>query len=464
MTALLVATTSAQGIVELATNAEAQTGVDTARAVTPAGLKAAIDDAKAAILGAGVPGALDTLDELAAALGDDANFAATVTTSLSNKQPLDATLTALAGLASSANKLPYFTGTDTFSTTDLSAFVRTILDDADASTVLSTLGVSAFAKTLLDDADAPTARGTLGLGTAAVANTGTASGEVALLGAGGRYAIDRLASGTPDGTKFLRDDGVLAVPAGGGGGWTAVDATETVKGIAEVATQAETNTGTDDARMVTPLKMQTRMAAYAQPVDTDLTAIAALVSAANKIPYATGSGTWSLTDFTAYGRTIAALADAPALMAQLTAATTTAQGIVELATSAETTTGADTARAVTPAGVQAVRDLLEPLLRVRNDQTGTTYTFVLADAIKAVTFGNAAATLVTIPTNASVAMPVDTKIPVAQFGAGQVTFVGAGGVTINTRGGGLKLAGQWAVGELWKTATDTWLLTGDITG
>lgn len=41
-----------------------------------------LDALEASILGAGVPAALDTLDELAAALGDDANFAATVTTAL----------------------------------------------------------------------------------------------------------------------------------------------------------------------------------------------------------------------------------------------------------------------------------------------------------------------------------------------------------------------------------------------
>ena len=40
------------------------------------------------ILGAGVPEALNTLDELAAALGDDANYAATITTSLGLKAPL----------------------------------------------------------------------------------------------------------------------------------------------------------------------------------------------------------------------------------------------------------------------------------------------------------------------------------------------------------------------------------------
>lgn len=67
---------------------------------------------------------------------------------------------------------------------------------------------------------------------------------------------DLTATGTKDGTTFLRGDNTWAVPAGGGGGWTAVDATETVKGIAEIATSAETTTGTDDARIVTPLKLK----------------------------------------------------------------------------------------------------------------------------------------------------------------------------------------------------------------
>ncbi|HDT2129069.1 TPA: phage tail protein [Enterobacter roggenkampii] len=43
------------------------------------------------------PAALDTLSELAAALGDDPNFAATMTNALAGKQPLDNTLTELSG-------------------------------------------------------------------------------------------------------------------------------------------------------------------------------------------------------------------------------------------------------------------------------------------------------------------------------------------------------------------------------
>lgn len=135
------ATETVAGIVELATTDETTTGTDAVRAVTPAGVQAARDALKAEILGAGVPAALDTLDELAAALGDDANFAATVTTSLGNKQPLDTDLTAIAALVSSANQLPYATGAGTWALTTLSAAGRALIDDADAAAQRGTLSV-----------------------------------------------------------------------------------------------------------------------------------------------------------------------------------------------------------------------------------------------------------------------------------------------------------------------------------
>lgn len=51
-----------------------------------------------------------------------------------------ASLTAFAGLTNTANSLPYMTGSDAWSTTTLSSFVRTVLDDGDAATARGTLG------------------------------------------------------------------------------------------------------------------------------------------------------------------------------------------------------------------------------------------------------------------------------------------------------------------------------------
>lgn len=116
-------------------------------------------------------------------------------------------------------------------------------------------------------------------------------------------------------------------------GWTR---TITPGGAATAATTTFTPAGGIAATNVQAAieEVVTDVAAAYQPLDSDLTAIAALTT-------------------TAYGRSLLALADQAALTAANAAATTSLPGIVELATSAETQTGTDTARAVTAAGAAA---------------------------------------------------------------------------------------------------------------
>jgi hypothetical protein len=118
----------------------AAAGTNTTQLATTAFVKAALD-----LLVNAAPGALDTLKELADAIGDDANYAATVTTALAGKQPVDATLTALAAVVTAANKLIYATGVDTFATADLTAAGRDLIDDADAAAQRATLALDVTA-------------------------------------------------------------------------------------------------------------------------------------------------------------------------------------------------------------------------------------------------------------------------------------------------------------------------------
>jgi hypothetical protein len=60
-------------------------------------------------------------------------------------QALDATLTALAGVSTSANTLIYATDSDTFTTTSFTAFGRSLVDDVDAADGRTTLGLGTIA-------------------------------------------------------------------------------------------------------------------------------------------------------------------------------------------------------------------------------------------------------------------------------------------------------------------------------
>lgn len=96
---------------------------------------------------------------------------------------------------------------------------------------------------------------------------------------------------------------------------------------------------------------------------------------------------------------------------------------------------------------------------VINDAT-TTRTLSLTESNAMVVFSNAGAITVTVPPNASVAIPIGYLCGVMQNGAGVITVVGGAGVTV-TSSRSLITSGTGSSLTMMKIATDEWLLVGD---
>jgi hypothetical protein len=101
---------------------------------------------------------------------------------------------------------------------------------------------------------------------------------------------------------------------------------------------------------------------------------------------------------------------------------------------------------------------------IANNQTGASYTLVLADAGKVVELNRATAVSLLVPTNAAVAFPIGTCVELWQQGVGQVTVsaVTPGTTTIRSPSGHVAIAAQYGSATLRKRAADEWCLEGDI--
>ena len=189
-----------------------------------------VDDAISALVDA-APGTLNTLNELAAALGDDANFSTTITDMVNANETHVDNLATLTGVAKDATVLGAFSG----STLADNETIKDALQDLETAveSKLDASDVSTFGGTLIDDADAAAARTTLGVDAAGTDN----STDVTL--AGHDYITISGQEITADHVDLTDDvTGILPISNGGTGAGTAANA---LIALGLTATAAEIN-------------------------------------------------------------------------------------------------------------------------------------------------------------------------------------------------------------------------------
>lgn len=105
----------------------------------------------------------------------------------------------------------------------------------------------------------------------------------------------------------------------------------------------------------------------------------------------------------------------------------------------------------------------DPSTRVTIVAKTASYTLAIGEASKLITMDSTSNITLTIPTNATVAFPIGTVVSVVRLNTGKVNIAGSGGVTVNSADGDLYLRSRYSAVTLTKMATDTWLVTGDLT-
>jgi hypothetical protein len=344
------------------------TGLDTwAEATLSAFARTILDDANSAdaraTLGLTPTATTDLADLLLSAnnlndLDNVANARANLGVAIgSDVQAFDATLSAISDLGTGADKLIYTTGVDTWAEATLSAFSRTLLDDANSATARTTLGLeidtdiqaydatlaslsalgtgadklayttgvdtwaeatlSAFSRTLLDDADANTARTTLGLTSTATTDIGNL-----LQSANNLNDLDNVANargnlGVEIGSDVQAYDATLQALAGVNTGADRLIYASGVDTFSITIFTAFARSLLDDANSATArttlgLEIDTDVQAY----DATLQSISDLGTGANKLIYTTGVDTWAEATLSAFSRTL--LDDADSATARTT--------------------------------------------------------------------------------------------------------------------------------------------------
>jgi hypothetical protein len=392
----------------------------------------------------GAPDALNTLNELAAAIGDDPAFFTTVGTNLATHE------SDTSGVHGITDTLALATTADTQSYTD-TAITTHNSDSTDVHGIADTAAL-ATQSYVADQIGAITIDYSVLAGSGIDWNSDTEAFDIANTVATTADITDHNAETTN--VHGIADTSVLATisdvddaqsdaeTSASGYVTTHNDETTNVHGIADTSVLV-TTTGTQtltNKTITSPLglaKADVGLGSVDNTADADKPVSTATVTA-----IATAKSE--------------AIADATA---QVTAVLDGAPGALDTLNELAAALGddADFAGTVTTSlGLKV--DSLTPIVEKTASYTLSTLTH-RDDLIE---MGSASALTLTIPLNATVAYPVGTSMDILQTGAGQVTIAGAAGVTVNATPG-LKLRTQWSSATLFKRAENTWVVYGDLT-
>lgn len=254
-------------------------------------------------------------------------------------QPIDSTLTAMSGVVTAADKLIYFNGVDTATSTTLTSFARTLLDDTSAAAAQSTLGVLANNRSFKIPADIATTANltaTYANGSSGVGATLTNSGTLAALVLDGvtattnmRVLVKNQTTASQNGIYTVTNVGSASVA------WVltrATDADVTAE-LAGAVISVDQGTANGAALFTNDWKKtytvgttamgwravldSVNYSTYVQPMDATLTALASVTTAADKLIYATAPDVFTTTSITPFARTLIDDVDAAAMRTTL---------------------------------------------------------------------------------------------------------------------------------------------------
>ena len=451
----------------------AAAGTNTTQVATTAFVKTAVDNVVAS-----APGALDTLNELAAALGNDASFSTTVTNSIATKLPL-AGGTMSGAIAMGSNKITGL-GTPTANTDAATkAYADTMLPLA-GGTMTGAIAMGTNKITGLGtptaNTDAVTKAYADTIITSVAADAASAAASATAAAASYDSFDDRYLGAKSSAPTLDNDSNALLTGAiyfntsatkfyaWNGSSWQELTSTITVTRWKKTMSGGETTlSGTDDNSVslsytagweevfLNGVRL-VRGDDYTASTGTTITGLSPALAASDVVEI------FSYTPFNVSNA--------------LTVTTIDAKGDLLVGTASDTigrlAVGTDgyilTADSTQSSGIKwaAAASSVTTLDLTLNAQTGTTYTVVSGDKDKFVTLSNASAITVTLPPSTFTA---GQQIHFAQLGAGQVTFSQGSGVTINSTGGtptAPKIRAQYATATAICTASNTFLVIGDI--